>query len=86
MAVGLGVGFLSFLGAWMERYQMYVVAGSAALMLLWLARVAKPYGFTKPGIREAGRALGRHALLMGIVYAVALGLTMGASALFQHLR
>lgn len=86
VAVGLGWSGLSFLGAWMGRDQIYFVAGSAVLMLLWLARVARPYGFTGQGLRHAGRALGRHALIMGIVYAATLGLTMAAYALFQRLR
>ena len=54
-------------------------------MLLWLARVARPYGFTREGIRRAGRALGRHALIVGIIYAATLGLTMSAYLLFQRL-
>lgn len=84
VAVGLGVSGLSFFGVWMERYQIYFIAGSAALMLLWLARVARPYGFTREGILGGGRVLGRHALIMGIIYAATLGLTVGASLLFQR--
>jgi hypothetical protein len=82
----LGVSGLSFFGVWMDRYQTYFIAGSAALMLLWLARVARPYGFTREGIRGAGRALGRHALIMGLIYAVTLGLTMAVSLLFEGPR
>lgn len=85
IAVGLGVSGLSFFGAWMERYQIYFIVGSAALMILWLARVARPYGFSRRGIRRAGRALGRHALVMGIIYSATLGLTMGAYLLFQRM-
>ena len=84
VAMGLGVSALSFFGVWMERYQTYFIAGSAALMLLWLARVARPYGFTRDGIRRAGRVLGRHALIMGLIYVATLALTMGASLVFQR--
>ena len=82
-AVGLGLSGLSFFGAWMERYQVYFVAASAALMVLWLARVARPYGFSREGLRQAGRALGRHALLMAIIYAATLGLSMAVYLAFQ---
>jgi hypothetical protein len=82
-AVGLGLSGLSFFGVWMERYQAYFIAASTALMLLWLARVARPYGFSREGVRQAGRALGRHALFMGIVYAASLGLSMGAYLAFR---
>lgn len=85
VAIGLGVSGLSFFGAWMERYQIYFIVGSAALMILWLASVARPYGFSRQGIHRAGRALGRHALVMGIVYSATLGLSMGAYILFQRL-
>lgn len=73
-------GGTSFFGAWMDRYQIYFVTGSAALMVVWLARVARPYGFSRDGVRQAGRTLGRHTLVMGVVYAATLGLSMGVCA------
>lgn len=85
VAVGLGVSGLSFFGAWMERYQIYFIVGSAALMTLWPASVARPYGFSRQGIHRAARALGRHALVMGIVYSATPGLSMGAYILFQRM-
>jgi len=85
VAVGFGVSGLSFFGAWMERYQIQFIVGSAALMILWLARVAKPYGFSRPGRVRAARVLGRHALVMGIIYTATLGLSMGTYRLFQRM-
>jgi hypothetical protein len=86
VATGLGVSALAFFGVWMDRYQGYVVAGSAAVMLLWLARVAKPYGFSGPGLRQAARVLGRHALVMGVIYGVTLAVTMGVARLLAAPR
>ena len=85
VAVGLGVSGLSFFGAWMEHYQIYFIVGSAALMILWLARVAMSYWFSRQGMGRAGRVLGKHALVMGIVYSATLGMSMGAYLLFQRM-
>ncbi len=52
-------------------------------MILWLVRVARPYGFSRLGIRLAARALARLALVMTIIYVTTLAITMGGSLLVR---
>ncbi len=83
IAVGLGVSAISFFGAWMDRYQIYFIHVSVALMILWLVRTARPYGFSRQGIRLAARVLARQALVMTIIYATTLAVTVGISMLVR---
>lgn len=78
VAVGAGVGGLSFFTTWVERYQVYLIGASIALMALWLVRLTRRYGASRQGMRATGRLLIRHGLVMASVYAITLGLTVAA--------
>ena len=80
IAIATGLGGLSFLTTWQERYTPYFVAGSIALMAAWLGRQVAMFGFNRAGLRRAARSIGRQAAVMGVVYSVTLALafaTMG---------
>lgn len=85
VAVGAGVGGLSFFTTWVDRYQMYFIAGSIALMALWLFRLGRRYGGSRGGLRRSGRILIRHALVMGGVYVIVLGLAVATMQAAQAL-
>ena len=78
VAVGAGVGGLSFFTTWVDRYQAYFIAGSVALMALWLIRLGRRHGVSRRGLRRSGRILIRHALVMGGVYVITFGLAVAA--------
>jgi hypothetical protein len=78
VAVGAGVGSLSFFTTWVDRYQVFFIAGSIALMALWLIRLGRRHGMSRRGLRRSGRILIRHALVMGGVYVITFGLAVAA--------
>ena len=78
VAVGAGVGGLSFFTTWVDRYQVYFITGSVALMALWLIRLGRRHGVSRRGLRHSGRILIRHALVMGGVYVITFGLAVAA--------
>ena len=78
IAMATGLGALSFFSTLSERYLPYLIAGSAAVMLLWLARQAAAFGFSRSGLRRAATVIGRQTVVMGLVYGATLGLAMGA--------
>jgi hypothetical protein len=50
-------------------------------MALWLLRHLKRQGFSPQDLRAAASVIGRHTLIMGIVYAVTLGIALAVAAL-----
>jgi hypothetical protein len=65
----------------MDRYQLYFILGSVAVMALWLIRHLRRQGIAPLNVRAVLRAVGRHAIVMGIVYLVTLGIAMAAAQL-----
>lgn len=74
LAIGAGVGGLSFFSTWMERYQVYFVVASVLVMVLWLVRQARRHA--RGGFLAFARVIWRQLLVMGAVYAVTLGIAM----------
>lgn len=79
VAVGAGIAGLSFFTTWMERYQLYFIAASVLIMLVWLWRTARTYGFSRFGLGAMIRGLRRRMVVMGVTYAVTLGIAFGIS-------
>ena len=77
-----GLGAAGFFTTLMERYQLYFILGSVAVMALWLFRQLRRQGISLRDGRAVLRAVGRHAIVMGVVYAVTLGIAMAAAQLF----
>lgn len=71
IAVGAGIGGLSFFATWMSRYQIYFIATSITIMAVWLTRVIRRNG-TGQGLKAAARQIWRQALTMAAVYTVTL--------------
>ena len=80
IAVGTGIGGLSFFTTWMSRYQVYFIAASIAVMALWLARVIRRNGAGQ-GVKAAARQISRQVLTMAAVYLVTLLAGMAAAGL-----
>ncbi len=80
IAVGAGIGGLSFFTTWMSRYQVYFIAASIAIMAAWLFRVIRRDGAGR-GVKAAARQIGRQALTMAAVYLVTLLAGMAAAGL-----
>lgn len=78
VATATSLGVLSFLTTWQDRYGMYFIAASVALMLAWIARQASSYGLTPQGLRRAAAGIGRQALVMGVIYGGTLAITFAA--------
>jgi hypothetical protein len=78
IAVGTGIGGLSFLTTWMSRYQIYFIAASIAIMAAWLTRVIRRSAAGQ-GVKAAARQISRQALTMAAVYAVTLLAGMAAA-------
>ena len=78
-AAGLGAG--GFFTNLMDRYQVYFILGSVAVMALWLLRGLRRQGISPLNVRAVLRTVGRHAIVMGIVYVVTLGIAMAAAQL-----
>lgn len=69
VAVATGVGALSFFQVWMNKYQIYFILASLALMALAAVRMTRKYG-----LRHAKQMLIRHAAVMVVVYVVTFGI------------
>ncbi len=80
LAVGAGIGGLSFFTTWMSRYQTYFIAASIAIMAAWLTRVIQR-NKAGQGFKPALRQISRQALTMAAVYTVTLLAGMTAAAL-----
>lgn len=76
-----GLGAAGFFTTLMDRYELYFVLGSVAIMALWLFRHLRRQGISPLDVRAVLRTVGRHAIVMGIVYAVTLGIAMTAAQL-----
>jgi hypothetical protein len=76
-----GLGAAGFFTSLMDRYQLYFVLGSVAIMALWLLRQLRRQGISPLDYRAVLRTVGRHAIIMVIVYAVTLGIAMTAAQL-----
>jgi hypothetical protein len=76
-----GLGAAGFFTTLMDRYQVYFILGSVAVMALWLLRDLRRQGIAPLNVRAVARTVGRHAIVMGIVYVVTLGIAMAASQL-----
>jgi hypothetical protein len=76
-----GLGAAGFFTTLMDRYQLYFILGSVAIMALWLVRHLRRQGISPLDFRAVLRTVGRHAIVMGIVYAVTLGIAMAAAQL-----
>jgi hypothetical protein len=80
IAVGAGVGGLSFFTTWMRHYQIYFIAASIVVMAAWLTHLIRASQAGR-GLAAAARAIWRQALTMGAVYAVILLAAMAATRL-----
>jgi hypothetical protein len=76
-----GLGAAGFFATLMDRYQVYFILGSVAVMALWLIRHLRRQGISPLNLRAVLRTVGRHAIVMGIVYLVTLGIAMAAAQL-----
>lgn len=56
IAVGTGIGGLSFFTNWMSRYQAYFIAASVAVMAAWLFRVIRRNGAGQ-GVKATARQI-----------------------------
>ena len=78
-----GLGAAGFFSTLMDRYQLYFILGSVALMALWLFRHLRRQGISLRDGRAVLRTVGRQATVMGIVYAVTLAIAMAAAQLIR---
>jgi hypothetical protein len=76
-----GLGAAGFFTTLMDRYQLYFIAGSLAVMALWLLRHLRRQGISPLDVRAVLRTVGRHVIVMGVVYVVTLGITMAIAQL-----
>lgn len=72
LALGLGLGSVSFFSTFMGRYQMYFIAASLALMAFWLLHGVRRYLRGGADLRATARGLLRPALAMGSTWVVTL--------------
>jgi hypothetical protein len=82
IAVGAGIGGLSFFTTWMNRYQMYIVLGSVAIMTAWLIRRARRDGIRR-GFAASIRLIWREAVIMGAAYGITLLIATAVSGLIR---
>jgi len=66
----------------MNRYQPYLILVSLVVMALWLFRHLRRQGISPRDGRAVLRTVGRHAIVMGVVYVITLGIAMAAAQLF----
>lgn len=81
IATAAGLGAAGFFGTLMDRYQLYFILAGVAVMVLWLARQVRRSGTSPRDGRAVARVIGRHALVMVVVYAVTLGIAMSVAQL-----
>ncbi len=83
IAVGAGVGGLSFLSTWAENYQVYFIVASLLAMALWLGRLV--HRNARNGWRGAVKVLVRGAglqlVVMSAIYLGTLGFAMAVAAI-----
>jgi hypothetical protein len=73
-----GLGAAGFFTTLMDRYQLYFIIGSVAIMALWLLRHLRRQGISPLDFRAVARTVGRQAIAMGVVYIITLGIAMAA--------
>jgi hypothetical protein len=76
-----GLGAAGFFTSLMERYQLYFILGSVAVMALWLLWDLRRQGISPLDWRAVLRTVGRHAIVMGVVYVITLGIAMAVAQL-----
>lgn len=82
IAVGAGIGGLAFFTTWMNRYQMYIIAVTIAIMAAWLVRLARKDGVRR-GLTASARLIWRQAVVMGAAYGITLLATLTISGLIR---
>lgn len=85
IAVGADLAGASFATNLMDRYQVYAITVSVALLAGWLIHTARTSGIHLVGIRRHARRLARHLVVMAGTYGVTLGVAFGASLLIRSL-
>jgi hypothetical protein len=82
IAVGAGVGGLSFFTTWMRHYQIYFIIASITIMAAWLLRLVRASGADR-GLAAAARGIWRQALTMAAVYTLTLLAASAAAGLIR---
>jgi hypothetical protein len=83
IATAAGLGAAGFFTTLMNRYQLYFILVSLAVMALWLFRHLRRQGISSRDGRAVLRTLGRQAIVMAIVYVITLGVAMAAAQLIR---
>jgi hypothetical protein len=78
-----GLGAAGFFTGLMDRYQLYFILGGVVIMAIWLLQHLRRRGIAPQGVRAVLREVGHHAIAMGIVYVLTLGIAMAVARLFQ---
>jgi hypothetical protein len=76
-----GLGAASFFATLMDRYQLYFILGSVAIMAVWLISHLRRQGISPLNVRAVLRTVGRQAIVMGVVYVITLGIAMAVARL-----
>lgn len=84
VATAAGLGAAGFFTGLMERYQLHFVIASIAIMAAMLLRQLRRKGVPLRDLRAVARTVGRHALVMGVVYLITLGIAAGAAQLLTR--
>lgn len=80
IAVGAGIGGLSFFSTWMDRYQPFFVAAGVVAMLLSLARLWRRHDLPGRTRGQVAHIMLRHAVAMGLVFGLTLAFATGTAA------
>jgi hypothetical protein len=78
-----GLGAAGFLSTLMDRYQLYFILVSLAVIAWWLFRHLRRQGISPRDGRAVLRTVGRQAIVMAIVYVLTLGIAMAAAQLIR---
>ena len=78
-----GLGAAGFLTTLMNRYQLFFILVSLAVMAWWLFRHLRRQGISPRDGRAVLRTVGRHAIVMVIVYVITLGVARAATQLIR---
>jgi hypothetical protein len=73
-----GLGAAGFFTTLMDRFQLYFIIGSVAIMALWSLRHLRRQSISPLDFRAVTRTVGRQAIVMGVVYTITLGIAMAA--------
>lgn len=73
-----GLGAAGFFTNLMDRYQLYFIVGSVAVMVLWMLRHLRRRGVPLRDVRAILRTVGGQAIVMSLVYVITLGIAMAA--------